>query len=249
MKKKKKDYPNMICKGINNTISILKSNRFRIDRIDVLKNGRAIRNTTINELLIEGKTIFMEKSAFYEKHPDGRTQGIVIEFSGDVTKSNFPDYKNSKDVCLLALDNVEDPQNFGQIIRTSECAGIDGIIFPKHHSAPVTETVLQVSQGAFVNIPLYEVTNLSQSINSLKKNDFWVIGIENSVDAKNWYEMQYSGKILIVVGSEGRGMRKKISNACDFISTIPMQGETNSLNVSAAVSAILFERLRQIKGS
>ena len=148
----------------------------------------------------------------------------------------------------MALDNIEDPQNFGQIIRTSECAGIDGIIFPKHHSVPVTETALQVSQGAFVNMPLYEVTNLSQTIHELKKNDFWVIGIENSVKAKKWYEMQYTGKIVIVVGSEGRGMREKITKICDFISTIPMQGTTNSLNVSAAVSAILFERLRQIEG-
>ena len=113
---------------------------------------------------------------------------------------------------------------------------------------PVTETALQVSQGAFLNMPLYEVTNLSQTIHELKKNDFWVIGIENSVKAKKWYEMQYTGKIVIVVGSEGRGMREKITKICDFISTIPMQGTTNSLNVSAAVSAILFERLRQIEG-
>ena len=152
-----------------------------------------------------------------------------------------------RDSCLLALDQIEDPQNFGQIIRTAECAGINGIIFPKHHSAPITESVLQVSQGAFANMPLYEVTNLNHEILQLKKSEFWIIGLENSINAKPWYEVEFSGKTVIVVGSEGRGIRHKVLKSCDFIATIPMQGKTNSLNVSAAVSAVAFERIRQLQ--
>ena len=148
----------------------------------------------------------------------------------------------------MVLDQIEDPQNFGQIIRTAECAGIDGIIIPKYHSASITESVLQVSQGAFVNMDLYEVTNLRQEFEQLKNNDFWIVGLENSIDAKPWHTIQYTGKTVIVVGSEGRGIREKVLDSCDFKATMPMQGKTNSLNVSAAVAAIAFERLRQLQG-
>ena len=87
---------------------------------------------------------------------------------------------------------------------------------------------------------------LVKTISDLKKNDFWIVGLENSLDEKIWSDIDYSGKIAIVVGSEGKGIRKKVIEHCDFLASIPMQGTTNSLNVSAAVSAILFERLRQI---
>ena len=158
-------------------------------------------------------------------------------------RTNF----TNQNSCLLVLDQVEDPQNAGQIIRTSECAGIDGIIFPLHNSFKISDTVLNVSQGAFVGVPLYEVTNISRTIQDLKNNDFWVVGIENNLDSKLWKDIDYSGKIVIIVGSEGKGIRKKVLEHCDFLGSIPMQGAINSLNVSAAVSAILFERLRQIK--
>ena len=94
---------------------------------------------------------------------------------------------------------------------------------------------------------MYEVTNISRTIQDLKKNDFWVVGIENGLDSKLWNDIDYSGKIVIIVGSEGKGIRKKVIEHCDFLGSIPMQGSINSLNVSAAVSAILFERLRQIR--
>ena len=95
-------------------------------------------------------------------------------------------------------------------------------------------------------MPLYEVTNISTIILHLKKNDHWVIGIENSIESRSWSQLDYTGHIAIVVGSEGKGIRKKVIEHCDFLGNIPMQGEVNSLNVSAAVAAILFERLRQI---
>ena len=106
--------------------------------------------------------------------------------------------------------------------------------------------MIQISQGAFTEIPIYEVNNIHQTIDLLKKEEFWIVAMENSLKAKDWHKIDYKGKIAIVAGSEGRGIKKIILDNCDFQTTIPMQGETNSLNVSAAVSAILFERLRQI---
>ncbi len=234
------------CRGINSALALLESDRFIVKSINILKEGRADKEDRIKDLIMDHHVSFFNKDEYYKRFSEGRTQGIVIEFSGNLTRSTLPAYKDAN-VCLLALDQIEDPQNFGQIIRTADCAGIDGIIFPKHHSAPITQVGLQVSQGAFVNMPLYEITNLSQGLAELKKNDFWIIGIENSIDAASWHEIDYSGKAVIVVGSEGKGMRKKTMASCDFIATIPMQGKTSSLNVSAAVSAILFERQRQLQ--
>ena len=91
----------------------------------------------------------------------------------------------------------------------------------------------------------YEVTNIRNELKKLKNNNFWVVGLENSVNASLWHSIDYSDKTAIVVGSEGRGVRKKVLETCDFIATIPMQGITNSLNVSAATSVIAFEILRQ----
>ena len=106
--------------------------------------------------------------------------------------------------------------------------------------------MIQISQGAFTEIPIYEVNNIHQTIDLLKKEEFWIVAMENSIKAKDWHKIDYKGKIAIVAGGEGKGIKKIILDNCDFQTTIPMQGETNSLNVSAAVSAILFERLRQI---
>jgi len=146
----------------------------------------------------------------------------------------------------LVLDRIEDPQNLGQIIRTSVCAGVDAIMIPKHDSCKITDTVIQVSQGAFSEVPIYQVSNLNQSLEQLKGDGYWTVALENSLNAKDWHKIDYKGKIAIVVGSEGRGIKKIILDNCDFQTTIPMQGNINSLNVSAAVSAVLFERLRQL---
>ena len=112
--------------------------------------------------------------------------------------------------CLLILDRLEDPQNFGQIIRTAVCAGVRGIIIPKHDSCKVTDRVIQISQGAFTEIPIYEVNNIHQTIDLLKKEEFWIVAMENSLKAKDWHKIDYKGKIAIVAGSEGRGIKNYI---------------------------------------
>ena len=233
--------------GYNNCLSLLKKNQYGIIKIDILDQKKDFFASTVDFQKYSHCLRFLNKNDFYNKHEGIRSQGIVVQFKGPIVK----EMKNYKAVdsnsCLLILDNIEDPQNAGQIIRTAECAGINGIVFPSHNSFRVSNTIINVSQGAFLNMPLYEVTNVSTTILDLKKNDHWVIGIENSIEAKLWSQLDYTGHIAIVVGSEGKGIRKKVIEHCDFLGNIPMQGDVNSLNVSAAVSAILFERLRQIK--
>ena len=233
------------CVGINSTISIIKSKRFQIEKVLILKNSQAEKNQSLSKALKRVEPNLIKKVNDKKIASRFKTQGVAITFSGDLIFDENADYPNEDDSCLLVLDQVEDPQNFGQIIRTVECAGIKGIIYSKHHSVSLTETALQVSQGAFVNMKFYEVTNIRNELKKLKKNNFWVVGLENSVNASLWHSIDYSDKTAIVVGSEGRGVRKKVLETCDFIATIPMQGITNSLNVSAATSVIVFEILRQ----
>ena len=234
--------------GLNNTIAVLKSNLFQVHKIDILENGRANKSIELQNLIKNKKYNLMNKNQFNQKYYVGRSQGVAIHFSGEIIKKDLPALTDKKNACLLVLDQIEDPQNLGQIIRTAECAGVDGIIIPKHNSAPINETSLQVSQGAFASINIYEVTNLRNTFQEYKSNGFWVVGVENSINAKLWFKTEYKGKVLIVLGSEGRGIRKKVLESCDFTATIPMIGKTNSLNVSATASAILFERIRQIEG-
>ena len=233
------------CVGINNTISIIKSKRFQIKKLSIIRNSQAEKNQKLNKALKIVESNLISKVNDKKLSSRFKTQGVAITFSGDLILDENADYPNEKDSCLLVLDQVEDPQNFGQIIRTVECAGIKGIVYSKHHSVSLTETVLQVSQGAFVNMKFYEVTNIRNELKKLKKNNFWVVGLENSVTANPWYSIDYSDKTAIVIGSEGNGIRKKVLETCDFIATIPMQGITNSLNVGAATSVIAFEMLRQ----
>ena len=233
--------------GINNCIPVLNNSNYNIINIFISKDRVSEYQNIIAEKINRKKIHYLNKSVFHEKFPAYRTQGLVVTFNGDIVKNINENKFDNKNSCLLILDQIEDPQNAGQIIRTSECAGIDGIIFPVHNSFKITNSVLNVSQGAFVNIPLYEVTNISRTIQNLKNNDFWIIGIESTKDAELWNNIDYSGKTVIIVGSEGQGIRKNIINHCDFLGKIPMQGSINSLNVSAAVSAVLFERLRQIR--
>ena len=233
--------------GINNCIPVLNNSNYNIINIFISEDRVSEYQNIIAEKINRKKIHYLNKSVFHEKFPGYRTQGLVVTFNGDIVKNINENKFDNKNSCLLILDQIEDPQNAGQIIRTSECAGIDGIIFPVHNSFKITNSVLNVSQGAFVNIPLYEVTNISRTIQNLKNNDFWIIGIESTKDAELWSNIDYLGKTVIIVGSEGQGIRKNIINHCDFLGKIPMQGSINSLNVSAAVSAILFERLRQIR--
>ena len=235
--------------GLNNTISVLEANDCLEINVDIVEGSKLEKNKTLIKLLKQ-RQIFsklLDKKVFNKKFSEKRNQGVSVSFNYDLIKTKTPNYFNKENSCYLVLDQINDPQNFGQIIRTAECSGVDGIIYSKHNSVPITNSVLQVSQGAFLNMSIFEVTNIKNEIKKMKKSGFWSIGIENSISASNWYDIDYKGKIIIVFGSEGKGIRHQVLKACDFKGTIDMQGKINSLNVSASVSAILFERLRQLK--
>ena len=235
--------------GINNTLSVLNSHKCSNLKIEIVKGSKLEENITLNKILKKSKVLFFKinKKDFQKKHRNYRNYNISISFNCCIIKKNIPKTFTKRNICFLVLDRIEDPQNFGQIIRTAECSGVDGIIFSKHKSVSITNIVLQVSQGAFLNIPLYEVINIKNEIKKLQNLGFWSIAIENKLNASKWYQLDYKNKIIIVFGSEGKGIRQKVLELCDYKGVIDMQGKINSLNVSASISAILFERLRQLK--
>lgn len=164
-------------------------------------------------------------------------QGIIL-FVEDFSYSNIEDFyqDNAK---IIILDHIEDPHNLGAIIRTCEAAGITGIVIPKNRSAEVNSTVVSTSAGAIENVKIAQVTNLHQSIMKLKENGFWIVGTD--MEGTHYREINYEGKIAVVIGNEGKGMSKLIKKSCDFIATIPMKGKINSLNASVAAAIMIYE--------
>jgi 23S rRNA (guanosine2251-2'-O)-methyltransferase len=148
---------------------------------------------------------------------------------------------------LLILDEIEDPHNLGALIRTAECAGVHGVILPRHHSASLNQTVIKASAGAALHLPVAKVTNIATTINDLRKQGVWIVGTE--MDAPRLYtDVDYTGGLGIVVGNEGKGMRRLVREKCDFLVKIPMYGKIESLNASVAGALLLFEAAKHRHG-
>ena len=235
--------------GINIALMVVNSKKCSQINIDMVAGINIKKNNRLISLIKKNNhnLNFLTKKDFKVKYLNNRSHSIAISFYYNLVKYALAGTFENKHSCFLALDGIQDPQNFGQIIRTAECAGINGIIYSKHNSATISNTVLQVSQGAFLNMPIYEVVNIKNEIKKLKNLGFWSIAFENEPDAKRWYNIDLKENIVMVFGSEGFGIKKKIKELCDFKAKIDMQGKINSLNVGASVAAVLFERLKQIK--
>ena len=173
---------------------------------------------------------------------NGLHQGIIMDVA-DFSYADYNDFIDDDDCCVVILDHLEDPHNLGAIIRTSEAAGINGIIIPKDRSVEVNATVFKTSVGAIENIPISMVTNLNMTIKDLKEKGFWVVGTD--MNGTDYRDIDYKGKIALVIGNEGSGMSKLIKESCDFIAEIPMYGKVNSLNASVAAGIMIYEVVRQ----
>lgn len=147
---------------------------------------------------------------------------------------------------FVALDELKDAYNLGSVLRISDAAGVDGVIIPKHRSIGLDSVVAKASAGAIEYVPVVRVTNLSQTLRNLKDDGFWVCG----TDAEGTVEhdkADYKGAMVIVIGSEGEGMRDSVKKCCDFLVSIPMVGHVNSLNAAVATGIVVFEAVKQRK--
>ena len=152
--------------------------------------------------------------------------------------------KAKKPGIILVLDGIIDPQNFGAILRSADGAGAAGVIIPKRRAVPLTGSVGKASAGAIEHVPVARVANLSQTIQELKAQGFWIIGADASAKEHYW-QMDLTGPIVYVIGSEGSGMSRLVAEHCDFLVKLPMRGELNSLNAGVAAAVLLYEAVRQ----
>ena len=152
--------------------------------------------------------------------------------------------KQDEKALFLILDSIQDPQNFGSLIRSAYCCGATGIIFPKDRAATVTGAVAKTSSGAIEHIPLCRVVNIAATLEQLKKAGVWIVGTAPETKT-SLYEFDFNLDVAVIIGAEGKGMRHLVTSKCDFCISIPMKGELDSLNASVAGAVVLFEIMRQ----
>ena len=174
-----------------------------------------------------------------DKKVEGLHQGIVMEID-DVKTYNYdeiiPNIKKENPVIVM-LDHLEDPHNFGAIIRTSEALGVDAIIIPTDRSVKVNSTVVKTSVGAIEYIPIIRVVNLNDTIRKLKDDGYWIIATD--MDGEDYSKIDYNMPVCIVIGNEGKGISRMVSENSDIIASIPMKGKINSLNASVSCAIVL----------
>lgn len=192
------------------------------------------------------KTFYLSKNNL-DKITKENHQGVILEID-DYKYYTLNDVLNnrSSNPFIVILDHVEDPHNFGAIIRTCEAAKVDFIIIPKNRSASVNATVMKTSAGALTNVKIAMVTNLNNTIKKLKDSGYWIIGTDMDTNV-SYDELDYDMPVCLIIGSEGFGMSKLVKDNCDFIVSIPMYGKVNSLNASVASAIVIYEVLEKRK--
>ena len=189
----------------------------------------------------------VDAAFFNERFPKGH-QGIAVKVSEkgymDLYELlNIPEKRNEIPFFLI-LDCIEDPGNVGAILRSADAAGVHGVIVQEHRSAGLSPAVSKASAGAVEYVPVSQVSNIKHAISEMKEREITIIGAESGSGNMPW-DVDFSVPVGLVIGSEGRGLRKTVEEKCDFVVSIPMRGRINSLNVSAASAVLMFEVLRQ----
>ena len=231
--------------GINPVMEVLQNKEKTIEKLEIFKGAREEK---INKI----KTLASKRNIkiFYTDVKRENSQGVVVYISDYDYYVDFGAFLEKiaplEKSLVLVLDEVQDPRNFGALIRSAEVFGVDGIIIPERNAVRINETVVKTSTGAIEHVDIVKVTNISETLKRLKTLDYWVYGAEGE-GSKDYSEEKYPNKTVLVLGSEGNGMRKKVKESCDVLIKIPMYGKINSLNVSVAGGIILAEMVKSIR--
>lgn len=179
-----------------------------------------------------------------DKKVDGTHQGIILDVDDVKTYDiNYIINLKKNNPLVVVLDHIEDPHNFGAIIRSSEALGVDAIIIPNDRCANINATVVKTSAGAIYNIPIIRVNNLSSTLNKLKDYNYWIFGTD--MNGSDYTKIDYDMPVCLIIGNEGRGISKTLEGVCDYMITIPMVGKINSLNASVSCGIILSRIVAQ----
>ncbi|MGZ4826546.1 MAG: 23S rRNA (guanosine(2251)-2'-O)-methyltransferase RlmB [Terriglobales bacterium] len=206
----------------------------RLQRIiaECRAHGIAVRSTPRQDL---------DRLAATQSH-----QGVVAITSEKeyVAADDLLAQRRGERAFIVVLDGVEDPHNLGAIIRTADAAGADGIVIPERRAAGVTGTVAKASAGATEHLPIARVTNISRTMEELKRNNVWTVGLDER-GRQAYDEVDYTTDCALVLGAEGKGLHEHVRQHCDFVVNIPMLGQVPSLNVSVAAGVVMYEVARQ----
>ena len=238
----------LVIEGRNAVLEAFRSGR-TIDKLFVLDGCQdgPVR-TIIREAKKHGAIIsFVSRERLNQLSGTGKHQG-VIAYAAAYEYSEVEDMlklaeERGEDPFLILLDNIEDPHNLGAIIRTAKLAGAHGVIIPKRRAVGLTATVAKTSAGALNYTPVAKVTNLVKTMEELKERGLWFVCAD--MDGEQMYDLNLTGPIGLVVGSEGEGVGRLVKENCDFVARVPMRGQISSLNASVAAGVLAYEIVRQ----
>ena len=241
-------YEELTIEGRNAVMEAFRSGK-TIDKLFVLKN---CQDGPVNSILREARkhdviVSFVVKERLDQMSKTGKHQGVIASAAAY-------EYAEVEDILNLArekgeppfiflLDNIEDPHNLGAIIRTANLAGAHGVIIPKRHAVGLTATVAKTSAGALNYTPVAKVTNLGATMEELKKEGLWFVCAD--MGGTTMYDLNLTGPIGLVIGNEGEGVGRLVKEKCDYVASIPMKGDIDSLNASVAAGVLAYEIVRQ----
>ncbi|MDO4261056.1 MAG: 23S rRNA (guanosine(2251)-2'-O)-methyltransferase RlmB [Eubacteriales bacterium] len=241
-------YEEMTIEGRNAVLEAFRSGK-TIDRLYVLKG---CQDGPVNSILREARksdtlVSFVAKERLDQMSETGKHQGVIASAAAysyaEVEDMLKLAEEKGEPPFLILLDDIEDPHNLGAIIRTANLAGAHGVIIPKRRAAGLTATVARTSAGALNYTPVAKVTNLGNTIEELKKQGLWFVCAD--MGGTTMYDLDLKGPIGLVVGNEGDGVSRLIREKCDYVASIPMKGEIDSLNASVAAGVLAYEIVRQ----
>lgn len=238
--------------GRNPVLEAIKNNH-EIEKILVKKGGiEGSLNVIIKKAREKGIIVTEVEKQKLDTMAEGENHQGVIAFAALHEYSTVKDILNKakekgQPPFVIICDKITDPHNLGSILRTANCVGADGVIIPKRNSVGLNSIVAKTSAGAIEYTPVARVTNISQTIEDLKKEGLWIAGAD--MDGNEMTKTDLKGALGLVIGSEGEGISRLVKEKCDFIVKIPMFGEINSLNASVAAGVLMYEALRQRRDS
>ena len=246
--KENKSENSLLIEGRNAVLEALRSEK-PIDKIfvqDGCQDGPVrtiVREAKKRDVILN----FVDKERLNHLSETGRHQG-VIAYGAAYEYASVDDMlalaeKKGEDPFLILLDNIEDPHNLGAIIRTANLVGAHGVIIPKRRAAGLTAVVARTSAGALNYTPVAKVTNLKKTMEDLKEKGLWFVCAD--MDGDVMYDVNLKGPIGLVIGNEGEGVGRLVKETCDFVASVPMKGEIDSLNASVAAGVLAYEILRQ----
>lgn len=239
-----------IVAGRNPVMEVLNGDR-DVERVFIAEGSEGSISKIVAIAREQGVIVdFVPKEKIDAMAPDAKHQGVVAKVS-EYKYSTMEDVMerakvSGEDPFLILLDEITDPHNLGAIIRTAECAGAHGVIIPKRRACSLTQTVALSAAGAIEKMPVVQVTNLSRTIEDLKKQGIWIAAAD--MDGENYMKANLSGPIAVVIGNEGKGVSRLVKEKCDFVLSIPMKGTINSLNASNAAAILMYgiRRAREV---